>query len=107
MSPNKGIETMIEAMPEIVRRTPDVLYVVMGATHPALLAREGERYRDTLTARVRELGLDDHVAFIKRFVARPELPYHIPLCAVYATPYHAAAPITSGKAGRTLGGVRW
>src|SRR3546814_3450778 len=60
MSPNKGIETMIEAMPEIVRRTPDVLYVVMGATHPALLAREGERYRDTLTARVRELGLDDH-----------------------------------------------
>ncbi|AMG74876.1 glycosyltransferase family 4 protein [Sphingopyxis granuli] len=96
MSPNKGIETMIEAMPEIVRRTPDVLYVVMGATHPALLAREGERYRDTLTARVRELGLDDHVAFINRFVDRPELLDHIAMCDVYATPYLAAAQMTSG-----------
>ncbi len=96
ISPNKGIETMIEAMPEIVRRTPDALYVVMGATHPVLQAEAGEQYRDTLTAQVHELGLDDHVVFINRFVDRPELLDHIAMCDVYATPYLAAAQMTSG-----------
>lgn len=96
MSPNKGIETMIDAMPEIVRCAPDALYVVMGATHPILQAEEGEQYRDTLMARVRALGLDDHVVFINRFVDRPELLDHIAMCDVYATPYLAAAQMTSG-----------
>lgn len=96
MSPNKGIETMIDAMPEIVRCAPDALYVVMGATHPILQAEEGEQYRNTLMARVRALGLDDHVVFINRFVDRPELLDHIAMCDVYATPYLAAAQMTSG-----------
>ena len=96
MSPNKGIETMIDAMPEIVRCAPDALYVVMGATHPILQAEEGEQYRNPLMARVRALGLDDHVVFINRFVDRPELLDHIAMCDVYATPYLAAAQMTSG-----------
>ncbi|GGC04804.1 glycosyl transferase [Novosphingobium endophyticum] len=96
ISPNKGIETIIEAMPEIVKRSPDVAYVVMGATHPVLHAEEGERYRDSLTDRVRELGLDDHVVFINRFVDRPELLEHIAMCDVYATPYLGVSQMTSG-----------
>src|SRR3546814_16637935 len=58
MSPNKGIETRIDAMPEIVRCAPDALYVVMGATHPLLQAEDGEQYRDPLIARVRDLRSD-------------------------------------------------
>ncbi|SFG01680.1 Glycosyltransferase involved in cell wall bisynthesis [Novosphingobium sp. CF614] len=96
ISPNKGIETIIEAMPEIVKRSPDIVYVVMGATHPILRAEEGERYRDSLVDRVRELGLDDHVVFINRFVDRPELLEHIAMCDVYATPYLVASQMTSG-----------
>lgn len=96
ISPNKGIETIVEAMPEIVKRFPDIVYVVMGATHPILHAEEGERYRDSLTDRVRELGLDDHVVFINRFVDRPELLEHIAMCDVYATPYLGVSQMTSG-----------
>lgn len=96
ISPNKGIETIIEAMPEIVKRFPDIVYVVMGATHPILRAEDGERYRNGLVARVRELGLDDHVVFINRFVDRPELLEHIAMCDVYATPYLVASQMTSG-----------
>jgi glycosyltransferase involved in cell wall biosynthesis len=96
ISPNKGIETIIEAMPEIVKRFPDIVYAVMGATHPILQAEEGERYRDSLVDRVRELGLDDHVVFINRFVDRPELLEHIAMCDVYATPYLVATQMTSG-----------
>lgn len=96
ISPNKGIETIVEAMPEIVKRSSDVVYVVMGATHPILRAEEGERYRDSLLDRVRELGLDDHVVFINRFVDRPELLEHIAMCDVYATPYLVESQMTSG-----------
>jgi glycosyltransferase involved in cell wall biosynthesis len=96
ISPNKGIETIVEAMPEIVKRSPDVVYVVMGATHPILHAEEGERYRDSLVDRVHELGLDDHVVFINRFVDRPELLEHIAMCDVYATPYLVESQMTSG-----------
>lgn len=73
ISPNKGIETMIEALPAIIAQSPEAVYVVMGATHPALLRNAGEAYRESLVARVRELGLDDHVVFLNRFFDRPEL----------------------------------
>ena len=96
ISPNKGSETIVEAMPEIVKRSPDVVYVVMGATHPILHAEEGERYRDSLVDRVHELGLDDHVVFINRFVDRPALLEHIAMCDVYATPYLVESQMTSG-----------
>ena len=67
LSPDKGIETMIDAMPRIVGACPNAVYVVLGATHPNLLRDKGESYRVSLTARVHELGLEDHVVFVIRF----------------------------------------
>lgn len=96
ISPNKGIETMIEAMPAVLAQAPDAVYVVMGATHPVLLREEGETYRDSLIARVQELGLDGHVLFLNRFVDRPELLEHIAMCDVYVTPYLVESQMTSG-----------
>jgi glycosyltransferase involved in cell wall biosynthesis len=96
ISPNKGIETMIEAMPAIVAAAPDAVYVVMGATHPHLLRNAGEAYRESLLARVQALGLGRNVVFINRFVDRPELLEHIAMCDIYVTPYLEAAQLTSG-----------
>lgn len=96
ISPNKGIETMIEAMPAIVARCPDAVYVVMGATHPHLLRDAGETYRLGLMDRVEALGLRDHVVFLNRFAERPELLDHIAMCDVYVTPYLDEAQMTSG-----------
>jgi glycosyltransferase involved in cell wall biosynthesis len=96
ISPNKGIEMMIEAMPAIVAAEPDAVYVVMGATHPHLLREAGETYRESLIARVHKLGMEDHVVFLNRFVGRPELLEHIAMCDVYVTPYLVAAQMTSG-----------
>jgi len=96
LSPNKGIEVMIEAMPAVLKAAPDAVYVVMGATHPALLRVEGEAYRECLLARVRALGLDGRVVFINRFVERPELLDYIAMCDVYVTPYLLETQMTSG-----------
>jgi glycosyltransferase involved in cell wall biosynthesis len=96
ISPNKGIETMIEAMPSIVAQSPDTTYIVMGATHPQLLREAGETYRESLVARVRELGLENQVVFLNRFVDRPELLDHISMCDVYVTPYLEESQMTSG-----------
>lgn len=96
ISPNKGIEVMIEAMPVVLAAAPDAVYVVMGATHPALLRSAGEAYRDRLLERVHALGLDGHVVFLNRFAERPELIDHIAMCDVYVTPYLLEAQMTSG-----------
>jgi glycosyltransferase involved in cell wall biosynthesis len=96
ISPNKGIETMIEAMPEITQKSPEAVYVVMGATHPHLLREAGETYRESLVDRVRVLGLEDHVIFLNRFVDLPELLEHITMCDVYVTPYLEVSQMTSG-----------
>lgn len=96
ISPNKGIETMIKAMPEVLKAAPDALYVVMGATHPSLLREAGETYRESLVALVHELGLEGHVVFLNRFVDRPELLQHIAMCDVYVTPYLVETQMTSG-----------
>lgn len=96
ISPSKGIETMIEAMPAIIANVPDAVYVVIGATHPHLLRKSGEAYRQTLISRVRELGIEEHVVFLNRFADRPELLEHIAMCDVYVTPYLVASQLTSG-----------
>src|SRR3546814_8306855 len=64
---------MIAALPELVERHPDLTYVILGATHPHLIAREGEAYREELEARVRELGLGEHVCFVNDYVDAPTL----------------------------------
>ncbi len=96
LSPNKGIETMIRAMPAIVARHPDALYVVLGATHPHLVAHEGEAYRDGLKALADQLGVAQNVRFIDGFVPQATLLDYIAAADIYVTPYLNEAQITSG-----------
>jgi glycosyltransferase involved in cell wall biosynthesis len=103
LSPNKGIEVMIDAMPSILKRRPDALYVVLGATHPNLVRDQGEAYRNRLMRRVRELGVEDHVVFLDRFVDLPTLLEFISMCDVYVTPYLNEAQMTSGTLAYSFG----
>ena len=103
LSPNKGIEVMIDALPSILKRRPDTVYVVLGATHPNLVRDQGEAYRESLTARVRELGVEDHVVFLDRFVDHATLLQFISMCDVYVTPYLNEAQMTSGTLAYSFG----
>jgi glycosyltransferase involved in cell wall biosynthesis len=103
LSPSKGIETVIDAMPEIINSCPDALYVVLGATHPNLVRHEGEAYRDSLMARVQELGIEDHVVFRNQFVDQATLLDFISMCDVYVTPYLNEAQMTSGTLAYSFG----
>ncbi len=103
LSPNKGIETMLDAMPEIIKSCPSAVYVVLGATHPHLLRDQGEAYRDGLTARVQELGIGDHVVFFNQFVDQARLLDFISMCDVYVTPYLNEAQMTSGTLAYSFG----
>ena len=103
LSPNKGIEVMIDAMPSILDRQPDTVYVVLGATHPTLVRREGEHYRESLVARARKLGVENHVCFLNQFVERSTLLDYISMCDVYVTPYLHEAQMTSGTLAYSFG----
>ncbi|MFW2853888.1 glycosyltransferase [Sphingomonas sp. TX0543] len=103
LSPNKGIEVMIAALPELVERHPDLTYVVLGATHPHLIAREGEVYRHELEARVRDLDLEDHVRFVNDYVDAPTLQAWLSASDIYVTPYLSEAQITSGTLAYSVG----
>jgi len=103
LAPNKGIETMIAAMPAIVAARPEALYVVLGATHPNLVAHEGEAYRDRLIAQAAERGVADHVRFVDAFVEHDELLEYLQASDVYATPYSNPAQITSGTLSYAVG----
>jgi glycosyltransferase involved in cell wall biosynthesis len=103
LSPGKGIETMIAAMPEIVSQVPDALYVVLGATHPHLIAQEGEAYRERLHAQAEALGVANHVRFVDAFVETEELLDYIEAADVYVTPYLNPAQITSGTLSYAVG----
>lgn len=96
LSPNKGIETMIRAMPAIVAAHPESLYVVLGATHPHLVAREGEAYRESLMALAEELGVASSVRFIDGFLDQEALLDYLQAADVYVTPYLTETQITSG-----------
>ncbi len=103
LSPNKGIEVMIDAMPSILKRRPDTVYVVLGATHPHLVRDHGETYRESLLRRVRELGIEDHVVFLDQFVDQATLLEFISMCDVYVTPYLTEAQMTSGTLAYSYG----
>ncbi len=103
LAPNKGIETMIEAMPAIIERHPDAVYVVLGATHPNLVEHEGEAYRDRLKAQANELGVADNVVFINAFVDHDDLIDYLQAADIYATPYSNPAQITSGALSYAVG----
>lgn len=103
LSPNKGIEVMIDAMPAVLAVRPDVVYVVLGATHPNLFREQGEAYRESLVARAAGLGISDHVVFLNQFVDRPSLLDHISMCDVYVTPYLNEDQMTSGTLAYSFG----
>jgi len=103
LSPNKGIEYVIEAMPAILDRHPDVVYIVLGATHPNLIAAEGEKYRRKLEALAATLGVSDKVIFHDCFVALEKLKEFIGAADIYLTPYLNVAQITSGTLAYAFG----
>lgn len=103
LSPNKGIETIIAAMPTIAATHPESLYVVLGATHPHLIAHEGERYRESLQDLSKSLGVEDHVTFINAFVGSEELLDYLEAADIYVTPYLNPAQITSGTLAYAVG----
>jgi glycosyltransferase involved in cell wall biosynthesis len=103
LSPNKGIEVMIDAMPSILKSRPDTVYVVLGATHPNLVRREGEAYREALMERASALGVEQHVVFLNRFVDQATLLDFISMCDVYVTPYLNEAQMTSGTLAYSFG----
>jgi hypothetical protein len=103
LGPGKGIEYAIRSLPEIAARHPQVLYVVLGATHPNLLAREGERYRESLQDLANELGVSAQLKFENRFVDMDDLKRFIAAADIYLTPYPNEAQITSGTLAYAFG----
>jgi glycosyltransferase involved in cell wall biosynthesis len=103
LSPNKGIEYVINAMPEILKRYPDVVYVVLGATHPHVLSHEGETYRLMLQDLVHRQGLESHVVFYNQFVQLEELFRFLGAADIYITPYLNSEQIVSGTLAYAVG----
>lgn len=103
LSPGKGIEVAIRALPQVVKAHPEVIYIVLGATHPQVLRNQGNAYRNSLERLVEELGLQQHVRFHNRFVSREELFNYIGVADIYITPYPNKQQITSGTLAYALG----
>jgi glycosyltransferase involved in cell wall biosynthesis len=103
LNPNKGIELVLDALPEVVERYPKVAYIVLGATHPEVKRLRGEEYRLSLQRKVTKLGLASHVFFYNRFVDIQELCEFIGACDLYITPYRSKEQITSGTLAYALG----
>jgi glycosyltransferase involved in cell wall biosynthesis len=106
LGPGKGYELAIDALPAVIRDHPDVLYVIVGATHPELLRREGEAYRTGLVARARSRRVADHVRFVDRFVGRVELTRWLEAADVFVTPYPNLDQIVSGTLSYAMGAGR-
>lgn len=103
LSRNKSIETVLDALPAVVEKFPEVLYNVLGATHPNLLAHEGDAYRDQLREIVRREGLEDHVRFFDTFVDQQELCNYLAASDVFITPYANRDQVVSGTLSYALG----
>ena len=96
ISASKGIETVIEALPAVIERHPDVLYLIAGQTHPEVIRNEGEKYRLSLQRLVRDRGLQRNVQFLDRFLTTPELAVLLSSTDLYLTPYRSREQIVSG-----------
>ena len=96
LSPNKGIEYVLKALPQVLRDFPETVYIVLGATHPNLVREQGENYRLSLERLTRDLGIKKNVVFYNRFVELHELTEFIGAADIYITPYLNKAQITSG-----------
>ncbi len=103
LAPNKGIEHMLQALPRVLPEFPNLVYLVLGATHPNLVRENGESYRLGLEQQARELGIEKNVIFCNRFVERDELMEFIGASDLYVTPYLNLAQITSGTLAYSFG----
>ena len=103
LSPNKGIENVIQALPQILSRHKNVAYIVAGATHPHILRREGDKYRAGLQALAKEIGVESQVTFHNRFVTPEEMVEFIGAADIYITPYRHEAQVVSGTLAYALG----
>ncbi len=103
LSPGKGIEVAIKALPEIVKKHPDALYVILGATHPHVLKQQGSAYRDSLERLIDQLDVKEHVTFHNRYVSLEELCGYIGAADIYVTSYLSKEQITSGTLAYALG----
>lgn len=103
LSANKGIENVINALPAVLAKHPNVVYIILGATHPHVLLQDGESYRLSLQWLAQEKGVEGQVIFYNRFVGLEELVEFISAADIYVTPYLNAAQITSGTLAYTLG----
>ena len=106
LSPDKGIEYVIDALPAILARHPDVIYVVLGTTHPHVREQHGEEYRVALAARARELGVEANVMFHDRFVSAEELADFLGAADICLTPYLQPEQVTSGALAYAVGAGR-
>jgi len=103
LSPNKGIENVIQALPDILSRHKNVVYMVAGATHPHILRREGDQYRDYLQALAKQVGVESSVIFHNRFVSPEEMIEFIGAADIYITPYRHEEQVVSGTLAYALG----
>jgi len=103
ISSGKGVEYAIQALPEIIKKEPGIIYLIIGETHPEVRKQEGERYRNELMRLVSELGLEEHVRFTNRFVTKRELIKFLQVTDVYLTPYTSPNQISSGTLIYALG----
>ena len=103
LSPNKGIENVIQAMPQILAKHENVVYLVAGATHPHILRREGDKYRASLQALAKEMGVESQVIFHDRFASPEEMAEFIGAADIYITPYRHEAQVVSGTLAYALG----
>jgi len=103
LSPNKGIENVIQALPRILSKHKNVVYIVTGATHPHVIRQHGEQYRLALQTLAKELGVESHVIFHNRFVSPEELVEFIGVADIYITPYRNEAQVVSGTLAYALG----
>jgi glycosyltransferase involved in cell wall biosynthesis len=100
---NKGIEVMLKAIPAIIKRHPETLYIVLGTTHPEVVKHEGNSYRDELLNIVEDLKIQNHIIFHDRFVSDPELQQFLSAADIYVTPYLYKEQLTSGTLAFAVG----
>ncbi len=103
ISRNKGIETVIKALPKVIKKYPDVLYMVLGKTHPNVFRYSGQEYRIYLQQLVKNLKLSEHVFFLNEFLNQKELFKYLSASDIYVTPYLNEAQVTSGTLSYAIG----
>ncbi len=103
LSRNKGLETVLEALPQVVDKHPELLYVILGKTHPEVVKHSGEEYREHLNLLVKKYNLQNNVSFLPKFVQESELFEYLSACDIYVTPYLNEAQITSGTLAYAVG----